>query len=111
MKKLILSNLAVVLAMLMSVQVGAATVVLEAGYLNESVPVGSYSFVVDDATVASGSISQTMTTTLLNQSAGDYTAVIEVCNDAGCNSKSKSYTIPDVPNVDDITLTITVSRD
>ena len=111
MKRLILLKLITVLALCMSVQVSAATVVLEAGYLNETVPAGSYSFVVDDATVASGDISQTMTTTLLNQPAGSYTAVIEVCNDAGCNSKSKSYTIPDIPNVDDITLKITVSRD
>jgi len=111
MKRLILLKLTAVLALCMSVQVSAATVVLEAGYLNETVPAGDYTFIVDGVAVGNGVITQTMRATLLNQAAGDYSAVIDVCNDAGCNSKSTSYTVPDVPNVDEITLTITVSRD
>jgi len=112
MKKLILLNLAFVLVLLMSNLSNAAKVVLEAAYPTASdVPDGSYSFIVSGLAVETGDIAQFMTTTLLNQSAGDYTAVISVCNDAGCNDKSTSYTIPDVPNVDAITLTITVSKD
>jgi len=111
MKRLILLRLTAVLALLMSVQVSAATVVLEAGYLNETVPAGDYTFIVDGVAVGNGVITQTMRATLLNQSAGNYTAVISLCNDAWCSEKEASYTVPDVPNVDEITLTITVSRD
>ena len=111
MKRLILLSPLLVLAMLMSTQVSAATIVLEASFQNFEVPLGSYIFVVEGEEVATGPLTQTMRATLLNQPAGDYTAVMSVCNDAACADKTISYTIPDVPNVDEITLTITVSRD
>ena len=112
MKTLILLRLGLVSVLLISSLANAATVVLEAAYPTASdVPAGNYSFIVSGLAVETGDIAQFMTTTLLNQSAGDYTAVISVCNDAGCNDKSTSYTIPDIPGVDDITLTITVSKD
>jgi len=112
MKKLILLKLIIALALCITLPATAATVLIQAGYLpDQAVPVGNYSFIVDSEVVGSGVIAQTMTTTLLNQSAGDYNAVIEVCNDAGCSDRSTQYTVPNVPNVDDITLTITVSRD
>ena len=90
----------------------AATVVLEVGYITDAeVPNGTYSFIVDSQVVDIGIIAKIMKTTLLNQSAGSYTAVIEVCNNAACSRTSVSYVIPDAPNVDDITLTVTVTRD
>ena len=112
MKTLILLRLGLVSVLLISSLANAATVVLEAAYPTASdVPAGNYSFIVSGLAVETGDIAQFMTTTLLNQDAGDYTAVISVCNEFGCNDKSTSYTIPDVPNVDAITLTITVSKD
>jgi len=49
---------------------------------------------------------------LLNQGPGAYTVTLEACNTAGCSDPVTAfYTIPDTPNSDDLTLTITVSRD
>jgi len=111
MKRLILLKLTLVLAMCMSRQVSAATIVLEASFQNFEVPTGSYIFVVEGEEVATGPLTQTMRATLLNQSAGDYTAVMSVCNDAACADRTTSYTVPDVPNIDQLTLKVTVSRD
>jgi len=112
MKRLILLKLIGAAVLCMSIQANAATVLISAEYAqDQTVPAGDYTFIVGGVAVGNGVITQTMRATLLNQAAGDYSAVIDVCNDAGCNSKSTSYTVPDVPNVDEITLTITVSRD
>ncbi len=90
----------------------AATVNLEAGYITDAeVPNGTYSFIVESQVVDMGIIAKIMKTTLLNQPAGSYTAVIEVCNNAACSRTSVSYVIPDAPNVDDIVLTVTITRD
>jgi len=109
--KFLLLKITAALAMLMSLQVSAATVVLEASFQNFEVPAGSYIFAVEGEEVATGPLTQTMRATLLNQSAGDYTAVMSVCNDAACADRTTSYTVPDVPNIDNLTLKITVSRD
>ena len=66
---------------------------------------------VSDESNVKNVIAKIMKTTLLNQPAGSYTAVIEVCNNAACSRTSVSYVIPDAPNVDDITLTVTITRD
>jgi hypothetical protein len=112
MKKLILLKLIIVSALCMSLQANAAKVTFVAGYQDGTeFESGSYTFVSDGEIVGSGDIAQVMSAELLNQQPGDYTAVITLCNAAWCDEYSQSYTVQDAPNIDDLELTITVSRD
>jgi len=94
--------------LLASFQLQAATVVITWDYTGEQ------EITTQNLTVLGQSVllePQIRSYTLLNQSAGDYTVELNVCNSLCSDTVTTSYTIQDVPNVDDLILNVTITRD
>jgi len=96
------------LLLLIPFQLEAATVVITWDYT------GTQEITAQNLTVLGQSIAlepQERQYTLLHQSAGDYTVELNVCNSLCSDPATSAYNVPDVPNVDDLTLSISVTKD
>ena len=90
-----------------SLQVQAATVIIEWDYTGEQ-EITAQNLTVLGASVILGP--QERSYTLLDQSAGYYTVELNVCNSLCSDTLTTTYTVPVVPNIDDLILNVVVTK-
>lgn len=94
--------------LLIPFNIQAATVVITWDYTS------TQEITAQNLTVLGESVSlgpQERSYTLLHQSAGDYTVELNVCNTLCSETVTSNYTVPDVPNINDLILNISVTKD